>query len=449
MPQRATRPDRLTITTLAIPLLIFLASCGAPAESPQPSETPIPSTSPALASTATAPVTSTAQAESRSGSVRLYFDWSPPEIQALEDLLADFQRDHPGIEIQLTYIPEVELQSRGTTALEEADGPTLLMGPSIWGPELASQGLIRDIGEALSPEMISRIHPMAWSQVESGERVMGLPIEMKGIVLYRNDAIIGDRPGSVDELVLAAQAARSSEVVGASLDFDLLNVLPFLQTCGGELNLDPDQPPFTLEAGLCWLRLLNRLGRSGPPVFGGPEDLIAFREGRSALLIESSDLLHQLRAELGEDNVQIDSWPRYSGSEADLRGYVWTETIYFSAAMSQADFEASWALATFLLAPESQQALASARDVAHQSVLIDLPVDDPASARLRRIFETGVPLPPSGVLERIEPPLRTTVRLVVGAGGDPQLALELALTEIANSSPVQVTPTPTPSPTQG
>lgn len=449
MSQRKSRPARLIITALAIPLLVMIASCGEAAESPRPSETPTPPIALAPASTATAPVTSTTQAGPSSGSVRLYFDWSPPEIQALEDLLADFQRDHPGIEIHLTYIPEADLQSRSLTALEGADGPTLLMGPSIWGPELASQGLIRDIGESLSPEMIARIHSMAWSQVEAGERIIGLPIEMKGIVLYRNDAIIGDRPGSVDELVLAAQAARSSEVVGASLDFELRNVLPFLQTCGGQVNLDPDQPPFTLEAGLCWLRLLNRLGRSGPTVFGGPEDLIAFREGRSALLIESSDLLPQLRAELGEDNVQIDPWPRYPLSEADLRGYVWTETIYFSAAMSQADFEASWALATFLLAPESQQALASARDVAHQSVLIDLPVDDPTSARLRRIFEAGVPLPPSGMLERIEPPLRTTVRLVVGAGGDPQLALELALTEIANSSPVQITPTPTPSPTQG
>lgn len=449
MSQRKSRPVRLTISLLGIPLLVFLASCAGGTEPPQPTETSVPTTAPAHTSTSTSPATPTAQPGPPSGSVRLYFDWNPAEIQALEDLLDDFQRAHPGIEIRLTYIPESDLQARSRAALEGSDGPTLLIAPSTWGRELASLGLIRDIGESLSPEMIARVHPMAWSQVDAGERVIGLPVEMQGIVLYRNDAIIGDRPGSVDELVLAAQAARSNQVVGASLDFDLRNVLPFLHTCGGQVNPDPEQPPFTVQAGLCWLRLLNRLGRSGPPVFNGPEDLIAFSEGRSAMLIESSELLIQLRTELGEDNLQIDPWPVYPLSEEDLRGYVWTETIYFSASVSQADFEASWALATFLLAPESQQALASARDVAHQSVLTELPVDEPTSARLRGIFEAGVSLPPPGTLERIETPLQTAVRLVVGAGGDPQLALELALTEIANISPVQATPTPSPSPTQG
>lgn len=446
--RRSTRLGLLTVAS-GFMLIMLLAGCSGAASPEQARETPAPTSVPSPAGTPTSRAILPTQRQARSGTVRLFFDWRPEEIRVLEDLLIAFQRAHPEIEIQLSFIPEAELQERSQAALESDDSPTLLLGPSSWARDLASRGLIRDLAESLSPEMQSRIHPMAWAQVEAGDQVLGLPFEMQGILLFRNDAIIGDRPDSVDELVLAAQAVRSGEVVGANLDFSLLNVLPFLHTCGGKISLESDQPPMTMEAGLCWLRLLNRLARSGPPVFSGPDDLAAFREGRSALLFESSELLPILQEDLGEGNLQVDLWPIYPLSEGRLVGYVWTDTIYFAADTSQADYEASWALATFLLAPESQRALAQARRVHHQSVLAELPVDDAVAVRIRRIFESGIPLPAPGALARIEAPLQTTIRLVVGAGGDPELALELALTEIANSSPIQAAPSVTPSPTQG
>lgn len=433
------------VAALALIVVATVACSGIPGQG-QASTTVLPTTVPSPLPSRTPSPSMTAQNRDQTGNVRLYFDWGPAEIKVLEGLLAQFQSDHPGIQIQLTFFPEPELREQGQAALASESPPTLLLGPSAWGRELSSRGLIRGLSDSLSSDVLGRIHPMALPQAAPGGGMVGLPLELQGIVLYRNGAIMGDRPGSVDELVVAARALQTDEVLGASFDFSLLNVLPFLHTCGGEVDPDPGGPPFAMGTGLCWLRLLDRLGRSGPPVFDSPDDVTAFREGRSALLLESSELFTMLQEDLGEENLQIDPWPGYPLSEGNLLGYVWTETMYFAADMSQTDFEASWALATFLLSPESQQELATARQVHHQSVLRELPSDDAISVRLRGVFEAGIRLPEEGALDRIETPLETAIRLVVGAGGDPDLALELALTEIANTSPDLTTPTPSPTP---
>lgn len=446
--KRSLSLDRFCGCLLTAALTGALAACGQAdvirTRTPAPPEPLRPTSAERPVGSPTATVTRTSQ----TGAVRIYFDWDPAEVAALESRLADFGRDHPTIDVHLIYVPPAELLSRSTEDLAEGQsGPTMVIGPSRWGEELSRQGLIRDLSESLSGEMISRIHPHAWAQVRQGRRVLGLPLEMQGIVLFRNSAIIGDRPAAVDELVLAAQAVEGDDRVGASLDFSLLNTLPFLETCGADLDQLDDQPPFELVEGLCWLRLLNRLGRTGPPVFDSADDLTAFQSGRSALLIDRSDRLPALQEALGEGNLTVDSWPEYPLSEANLQGFVWAETMYFASQASQEDFEASWALATFLLSPESQAALSQSRRVNHQSVLADLPVDDPMSVRLRSIFESGRPLLEDARLATVREPLQTAVRLVVAASGDIELALELALTEIANSSPVQPTETPSPAAT--
>lgn len=381
------------------------------------------------------------------GKVTIWLDWSPAELEALGGIIEDYVEMHPGTRFQVIYQRPGTLQAEFEAAAGSGEEPSILIASSELGPGWVEEGLIRDVSNFVLPEHREALQPMAWEQVARGEEITGLPLELQGTVLYRNSSLAPEPADTVDELLAASRESREAGRAGASFDLGFRRAAPFLRTCKGELRADERVDPVGRPQGLCWLRLLDRLGGAGPVTFDTGEDKEAFLAGQSMWLLGSTDELLELQEGVGAENLAVDPWPLYTPTGEMLTGYVWSQNAYFPKAAPDEDFEAAWSFSIHLLAPENQRLLSNASGVRHLPTHSEVALEDPLMGAASRVLLGGLPLPDQAALEDVVRELETAVRLVVGQGGDPELALDLALNEIRAARIPTVTPTPTAVPT--
>jgi ABC-type glycerol-3-phosphate transport system substrate-binding protein len=289
------------------------------------------------------------------GEVSIWLGWTEQELQVLYPHLEAFQERFPEIQISISYYPLDELLDRYRAAALEHKEPTMLIGPTDWSEQLIQEGLIRDIQGRMTEDFLESFHPVALEGVEFNRSIYGLPLSMEGILLYRNRNLISDPPETLDELVDFSQQLEGEDLIGIQLDLGFLQTGAFLQTCGGELLDVNGELALTLEAGECWLKILQQFRQAGPLTLNSDEDLQDFMAGQVAWLVDGSWNSAQIMQTLGVEQVAIDPWPIYVPTGNALKGYAWSRNILFSASATEQDFNAAWILARYLLTPEVQE----------------------------------------------------------------------------------------------
>lgn len=417
-------------------LLVACTSAAAPTPSPTNTLQPTAST---VAPTPRSTQLSTPTSNLR-GSVRLWSTWDPASIATLSGLIEGFREENSGVAISVTYIPAEALRETLEAAFGSESAPTVFFAPSAWGPTFKARGVIRDIGELVSPELIEEIHPLAWSQVDYRGEVLGLPLQMEGNVLFRNRALVAQPAATLDDLVAAAKDLRTGLQVGAALDFGFPYSTPMSAACDGSLLVDQKTlaPSFGDRLGLCWLRMLKAFGESGMVFFNSDEDRALFEAGQAGWFIESTEILEQVRDAIGAGNLAVDPWPVYSETGKRLAGSVWTENAYFSTNAEEEDLVASVAFVSFLLSAESQLAFSDPQGPRMIPVRRSMEAPGFPEGRLRMALDEGVarPLSPDdGALVEL---LERAARGVTLQGIDPAAARDRALIELED---LQSTPT--------
>lgn len=350
-----------------------------------------------------------------------------------------FQARHPGVSFSLVYVPRDSLLERFQQALQAGEQPTLLLGPSSWAPALWRGGWLLDATPLLTQDLQEAVQPAAWSQAVVDGATAGVPLSLEGVVLYRNAGLVERSPATVTDLVEAASALRGGGRVGASLDFGLLYSAANLAACGGRLFDAEGGLALDVDSGTCWLALLQRLGRAGPAVVDAEEDRQAFEEGRSAWLVESTEHRRDLLAALPAGGLRVDPWPVYEVTGEPLRGFLWTENAYLPLTASGPDLEATWSFVQFLLDPGNQQFLSDPLGAGRIPVVVGVEPLDPLAREIQAALTGGEPRPFALEGETDLRPLVSAVRLAALQGGDPRVAMELALLQL-------MPPTPTPGP---
>jgi ABC-type glycerol-3-phosphate transport system substrate-binding protein len=289
----------------------------------------------------------------------VWLSWKPAGVRTFNELIEAFQSRYPRAMVSVSYVPSGELRA----ALDEAAAndrlPSIVLAPSSWGPELNESGIIIDLSGQPTDELKAVIHPLAWSQVDFSGRVLGLPVQMHGNVLYRNRGLANIPAATVEGLVSTAQAFRGTSNVGQSLDFGFEVAGPLSLACGGILIQRGAPPDLESEVAPCWLGLLADLSLAGPVGFHTQEDRQRFELGEAGWLIESTERYDDFREALGSDALAVDPWPVYQSSGEPLAGYVWTENAYFSVGLSEEQFAMAWALVTSLVSAEAQAAFSN------------------------------------------------------------------------------------------
>lgn len=373
------------------------------------------------------------------GSVSIWTAWEAEDVAALSDLMEEFHLQHPRVEVRLSFYRPSELREAFKTAAATGRGPTILLAPSAWGPGLLRDGLIADVSSRLLSEQRATISELVWSQVSSGGAVLGLPVRLRGVVLFRYHALAAQPAASLEDLLTQAAAASTRHAAEPVFDLGFEFSGAQLTACGGTLLRAGGGLAFDEATGICWLSLLARFRQAGRPVFDSAADRATFMAGHSPWLIDTTDALAEIVRALGAENVTVDAWPMTEEDHLQLSGYVWTDNAYFAAGIPAADLEASWALASLLIGPEEQVRHAQAEGSWFLPVLETVRPLEPLAAQAQVVLLENTAMPLASNLEVYTVPLERAVLSVVGQAADPlealQRATEIIYNELTQSPP--------------
>jgi len=389
--------DKYQRNWIIVFIILVLASCRPSEMEPTPSATasvtppvtPVPSPTQVIVT----PQPDPTDKPIVKGKVSIWLDWTQDELAVLATHLESFQEKFPEIQISISYFPPDQLYDRYVSAAEKGEEPTILFGPSEWTKELSQGGYLRDIHGRTTEEFLESILPIAWEGVVRNPFILGLPFSMEGIVLYRNEELIADAPASLDDLVNSARTLEGEEQFGIVMDVGYLYSGAFLQTCGGEY-LDPSGSLLlTVEAGQCWLEILNLWRTAGFAIQNSDQDLQAFTSGQTAWLIDGSWNAPQILQALGAETLAVDPWPTYTPTGKALAGYAWSRNIYFGVSSTDEDFDAAWILARYLLTPEVQTDFGESTYGLHVPVLLSVATVQPWLQGLIRSIGSNITVP--------------------------------------------------------
>ncbi len=400
---------------IVLTLVLLLAACrpptintASPTTLSQVPPSPIPPT-PAR----TEPVESTMQ-----GEIRIWLDWDVRELESLMRIFDAFQVKHPGVSFRVTYYATEDLLPTIRATSQNGGAPTVLLGPASLGPVLWEEGYLRNLIDRANLDLQGLIHPLAWDQVEYRGALIWMPLEMHGVVFYRNQALAAAPASSVDDLE------------GATFDFRFNISASQMHTCDGAFFDPGGLFHFEDEPVTCWLNLMNSLRVKNQVTFNSDEDTRAFIEGRSAWLIEETLRAPQLQQSLDTGSLVVDPWPVSSITGERLTGFVWTENAYLLDRSDSLDLEASWAFLRFLLTPEAQIILSDPDAAGHLPVLLNLEVEDVLQTQMMAAMYSGVSFPLRMDLDLYKEPIESALEAVVLKGATPELAIEMARAKI-------------------
>jgi ABC-type glycerol-3-phosphate transport system substrate-binding protein len=408
----------------------FIHACtgsNTPVISPVPSATPRPIMIPTITVT---PTEDTIQ-----GTITIWHSWEDAQRNALFRRIAAFQAIYPNVQFDVLYIPVIDLEDSFNEAMGENAGPTILIGPAIWGPDLYQKQSVVDLTPYAGAKLLGTLNPAAVGSGRYRQMLLSLPLHIQGVVLYRNTSIIPIAPPTFNSLVTQSIAATQSGKVGAMLERSFYFSVAHLYGLGGELMDADGNPNFNkgdYQASLAWLDLLREFDRAGPSQFQTDSDLKLFKDRRLGFLIESTSQLYNLAGEIDPLNLAVDPWPTYK--DGHLSGFVQSEGAYLTPrAISEEDM-VSWLFVQFLLTPDSQVTFAGVGYLpAIKPELIEsnnLRIGDPFIAQSMVALSGGTGYPSAPELHLYEPRIDLLIQSVISQGAKAKDALQLTYANI-------------------
>ncbi len=290
------------------------------------------------------------------GTVSIWHSWEDPYVPALLRRIHEFNILYPNVYFDVLYVPALDLRSAFEQATQEGRGPTLLIGQAEWGPGFYDTGLAADLTNLVPADVLNALNPAAVGTGRYKDALISLPVDIRGVVLYRNASIIPIAPSTFEELVSLAKDAAHGQTFGAVLDRSFFYSGANLIGLGGRLMTPEGLPDFNDDKGLAWVRLLQAYSEAGPTEFFTDNDLNLFKEGHVGFIIDGTWNRSALAEAIGAQNLAIDPWPIYA--DGAMSGFVQAESIYLSPRALDEEQNASLKFLQFFLSPQSQAAVA-------------------------------------------------------------------------------------------
>jgi maltose-binding protein MalE len=408
------------VLSVMLAAAFVLSACArpTPTPTPPPAQPPAQPTKPPAAP----------PAPTLKGTVSLWHAWKESEIASLNEVIAAFQAEYPDVKFDILYVPFDDLRGKYETAASTGGGPALLIGAADWGPAFYDAGLVADLTPYLTPDFLATINEAALGAVQYKGALIGLPQTIKGVVMYRNKAIIPQAPKTWEELVAAAKAATQGDVIGANLEYGFFFSAAHLHGIGGKLMEPNGDPAFNNEKGVEWVNLLVSFKDAGPTEYYTDNDVNLFKAGKVGIIIDGTWNLGGLAEAIGADNLAVDPWPAYK--DGHLSGYVQTENIYLNANVTGDDQKAALAFIQFFLSPKAQALLADPTKAAHIPAIKGVEVADPLLKQAVEAFALGTAFPVIPEMGAYWGPMDTALKSVFDEGADPAAALQQAYDSI-------------------
>jgi ABC-type glycerol-3-phosphate transport system substrate-binding protein len=357
-------------------------------------------------------------------SVTIWHSWGINETKALQAIILSFQRLYPEVTFRLLYVPKDDLFNSFFNAAYLGQGPSLLLGPSKWGPDLFNEYLITDLEPYVQVNFLESINPSALASGVYNDSLISLPLSQHGLLMFRNTSVISTPPVSFDELEASSLKSTHGGIVGSYLERGSFFSSPAIIGLGGQVMDKDGYPAFNDQFGLEWFDLLEAFDDAGAVTFNTNWDLERFKQARVGIIIDGSWNISMLAQSIGADNLAIDPWP--SSGTGHMSGWVETDNIFLNANTTGNNRFAALSFMGYLLDPNVQMHLA---EVGHiPSVITTQPRDDHFKQAMVAFLD-GVPYPITETDELLRVywnELDKAIRDVFERGIDPKIALQTA-----------------------
>lgn len=243
----------------------------------------------------------------------LWHAWGGAELQALQQVIADFKRDYPtqhggaqAPDVMALQVPYDQLKNKFLRSAAANGGPDVLIGDADWSGKFATSGLLREIHEVFSAEELKRFVPSALASLEQGGRHFALPESREVAALYFNKALLPTPPKTLDALFAEAPAAAKRASQGGSEGYGLVYNAVFYYTMGYYFGLggqlfQGDQVALNSPGGVAALGLVGRVAKA-PGCLASHEyskgDSM-YKEGRTAMILNGPWALRDYQKALG------------------------------------------------------------------------------------------------------------------------------------------------------
>lgn len=227
-------------------------------------------------------------------------DWGP--------LLREFQRLHPGAQLQISVVPDGDLEPTLRRDRSRGLGPDLLLLRAPQANALLKQGIVEPLNglptwrrssALLEPEMVERVNTRAG--------ISGLPVFNQVTLACYDRRVVTRPPTTLDELLALAASGRPIGVavdpIGIWWSAGALGaqdaMVPILTGTAGPPATSPAEQRAALLAWLSWLRELTL--QSHVDIASGPRDLIeGLESGRISWIPCFSASLGRLERTMGQ-----------------------------------------------------------------------------------------------------------------------------------------------------
>jgi arabinogalactan oligomer/maltooligosaccharide transport system substrate-binding protein len=355
------------------------------------------------------------------GSIVIWHSWDESEVNALWTVISAFQGMFPNIGFDLLYVPPDELKQQYEVAVARGSGPSVLLAPAEWGPDYYEKELVVDFTPYVNPDFLATLNPAGLASGQYQGALISIPYALRGVVLYRNTAIIPQPAATFDELISLAQAATHDGAVGAVLERSLFYSAAHLNGLGGQMMDASGNPAFNNLLGLGWVGLLRSFEQAGVAVFNSNRDVQLFKQGKAGFIIDTSWNRGTLAAAIGAENLAIDPWPTFGNGH--LSGFVQADSVYLNPNLAGDSHTAALQFIGYLLAPEVQAVLA---EVGHVPSGKTVSVRDPLVQQAMTALAGGTAYPLLPEADAYWVPLEAALLDIFERGVDPATALQQA-----------------------
>ena len=352
--------------------------------------------------------------------ISLWHSFNEYEIESLLSVSSAYKELHPDVEFDFMYSPNFDIRNKYETAAITGGGPSILVGAGDWGPSFYDDSLIQDLSSLAAAEAFNEVNPAALSTVQYRDALIALPLNVKGVLMYRNAKIMSEAPETYSDLINSAQSATTGDLVGAYLDYGLYYSGGHLEAIGGSLMDAEGNPAFNDEKGIEWVEMLKRYGEAGPIELNNDIDLNLFLEGRVGVIIEDLSVAQGLEDAIGKDNFVIDEWP------VGMSGYVEADVIYLNYNLTGHDLECGWSFMKYLLSEDAQVIFSDPSMAGFIPSVLGINLSDTQQQQAANAFSQAAPLPVIPEMNAYWEPLNIALQSVVEFDIDPAEALSAA-----------------------
>lgn len=244
-----------SLLAVAVALALILTAC-APAATPPPENTSSQPVDPVtvqqtviVKETVVVPPTAVPEDPATITFWHSYNENSPENQMLVETLIPIFEEAHPDIKVQPLSVPWEDFRRKLFTSISGGVAPDLIRSDIIWVPELADQGALVALDEAMPDfeEYKQIMFPGPLSTNFWKGHYYGLPLDTNTKVWLYNQELYGQAgisapPATVDEMEAQCQALKSAKADAYYFAADgtfAWVTLPWIWSFGGAVT-DPE-----------------------------------------------------------------------------------------------------------------------------------------------------------------------------------------------------------------